>query len=102
MRLLAIAKPNPAYTHYECIKNIILNAYLVNNQIQYFETQPEFDKTHNIKLSEWAVHDLFNDFERNIKDIPFLFRHNIDFGIIIKRDKSESAHNAFLQLKNKR
>lgn len=103
MRTLATAIPNKEYQHFGCLKQIKLEARLVNNQIEYYETRPDPDnesQSLSVKISDSTVMELFNTMYSH-SERPFLARENKEFYIVINRNRPR-FQKEFHLLKNPR
>ena len=97
MRVLATAKPNEAYENIKCISDVILEARLINNKVEFYETHVN-DKKWVVKLkNEWVI-SLF-DQNYPIQERAFLFKENRKFFFILHRDKKR-FHQFYLNIKN--
>lgn len=86
MKTIARAFPNPRYEHYNNLKNITLEARLVNDRIMFYEVNGE--KERQYCLSTDTVRDLFAPDKRFLKERPFLERKpNEDFWAVLNRHR---------------
>jgi hypothetical protein len=95
-KILAIAKPNKVYLWHRNYINIVIEARLIKNQVQYYEKNIHTCK--EIKLSEELVKELFLP-GTAIKDQPFLIKENLDFYIVLHRTKKRFIER-YYQIKN--
>ena len=96
MRLLAVAKPNKLYIWHQNLKNVTLEARLVNNKVVFYEIWDGAVR----RISEKSVHNMFKP-EYSHKDQPFLIKENREFYAVLNRHLKK-YHSQYVTIKNKR
>jgi len=89
MKILAKAYPNPLYINHNNLKDVVLEARLVNDQVRFYETHPETTNK-EICLSEKVVRSLF-PLGKSKTDQPFLKHINKEFWAVLYRRRKR--HN---------
>jgi len=84
MKILAAAKPNLMYENINSIKDLVLEARLINGRVFFYETHSNH-KNWKVCISEKTVKLLFKNGQ--IKKRPFLTKENKNFTIVLYRHK---------------
>lgn len=99
MKVLAQAYPNRKYLGITSIRDLVMEAQLVNNRVKFVEkhsTNPNWV----VPLREELVKEMF-PFEVPDYDKPFLPEENIDFWAVLNRDNDIGFQKYYL-LKHKK
>lgn len=84
MRVLATAHPNKNYTGIYSIRDMVLEARLINNKVHYFETHTN-NPNWVVELKESLVFSLF-PLECGKYDAPFQVNSNKKFWTVMNRE----------------
>lgn len=99
MKLLAQAFPNKKYLGIISIRDLVLEAQLVNNQVRFIEKHSNNPKW-VVPLREELVKEMF-PFEVPNYDKPFLPEENADFWAVVNRE-NEIGFSKYYLLKRKK
>lgn len=87
-KVIAIAKPNPLYRHFNNLKNVTIEAVRINNQVRYYAIEKIKKRTRTKCLQLKAVKEFFAD-RRLLKDRPFQEAGNEDFYAVLFRHRKK-------------
>lgn len=99
MKILAKAFPNKKYFGIRSIRDLVLEARLRNNKVEFFETHSD-NKNWIVPLREELVNAMF-PLEVSTFEKPFLPDENKDFWTVLNRTNEIGFHK-FCLLKNKK
>lgn len=91
-KVIATAKPNPLYRHFNNLRNVTIEAVRINNQIRYYSIEKIKNgkririRTKCLQLS--TVKSFFAD-KRFLKDRPFQEAGNEDFYAVLYRHRKK-------------